>query len=469
MAISKKITDLPSLAGAQVGSDLLTAVDVSQPAATQNVQSTLDLFFGNVPSPTRINTPARTTPAISQYFAARTPADLALTADTEAVGIQLGGNASLATVARQFTAGGGIALQRECVVVAPTYSATAAESIAEAATFAITGAPIAGTNMTISEAWALLVQSGKSVFIGEMAVTPNARTGSPSIVFQVVTPGDTALTASVESILNQFGGSTAQATVTRQFATGALTTQRENLFAAPTYAFVGASTLTNAATVAISGPPIAGTNATITNSYALWSQGGLSRFDGKVYGDQGSGATAAGVLMAFGGLIDSSFSATQTSGTGQTTLYTLTIGANVMGTNGDITVVDVYGRISQDGGTNADYSFNLAFDGVSLHTETQNTNSNFQHYHCHVVIQRVTTTTANIYISWNFSRYGQTISNNGANYGAQLTDQFSKVQVIPGSAVTNWTAGRAFNFNATTTNSGAPILKDGAIALKFSL
>jgi hypothetical protein len=586
MATSKKISALPSLAGAQVGADVLTALDVSQVAALQNVQTTLDLFFGNVPSPTIINTPARTTPATSFYTATRTPADLALTADTESVGIQLGGNASLATVTRQFTAGGGaFGTQREIVVVAPTYAATGAETIMEAATFAITGPPAAGTNMTltnsysfwvqsglaqfdsvvhcesaarvspgaldayfevktpadtgllsgtenvgiglggdanfgtvtrqfapgalavqreivavaptyafvsastlttaatfaitnqpqagtnatITNAYAFWVQAGKSQLAGSVTVAPAARTGTAPIVFQVVTPADTALTASTESILNQFGGSTAQATVTRQFATGALTTQRENLFVAPTYGFVGASTLTNAATVAITGAPVAGTNATITNSYALWSQGGLNRFDGKVYGDAGSGTTPAGQLIAFGGLYDSSSSSTTTSGTGSTTLYSLTIGANVMATNGDLMVIDVFGRISQDGGTNADFSFNLEFDGVSLHTETQNTNSNFQHYTCRVTIQRVSTTTANVYISWNFSRYGQSISNNGGNYGAQLTDQFSKVQVIPGSAVTNWTAGRVFNFNATTTNSGAPILKDGAIALKFSL
>jgi hypothetical protein len=412
MAVSKKISALPSLSGAQVGTDVLTALDVSQVAALQNVQTTLDLFFGNVPSPTIINTPARTTPATSFYTATRTPADLALTADTESVGIQLGGNASLATVTRQFTAGGGaFATQREIVAVAPTYAATGAETITEAATFAITGPPVAGTNMTltnsysfwvqsglaqfdsvvhcesaarvtpgaldayfevktpadtgllsgtenvgiglggdanfgtvtrqfapgaiatqreilavaptyafaalasvittaatfaitnqpqagtnatITNAYALWVQAGKSQFAGSVTVAPAARTGTAPIVFQVVTPADTALTASTESILNQFGGSTAQATVTRQFATGALTTQRENLFVAPTYGFVGASTLTNAATVAISGAPVAGTNATITNSYSLWVQAGQSAFGGNIVAPSVSGTDQAG-------------------------------------------------------------------------------------------------------------------------------------------------------------------------------
>lgn len=55
-----------------------------------------------------------------------------------------------------------------------------------------------------------------------------------------------------------------------QFATGALTNQRAVSILAPTYAFVGASTLSNAATVAIDQAPIAGTNATLTRSVPLW-------------------------------------------------------------------------------------------------------------------------------------------------------------------------------------------------------
>lgn len=68
----------------------------------------------------------------------------------------------------------------------------------------------------------------------------------------------------------------------RQWATGAIATQREVVITAPTYSFVGASTITTGATLAISGAPIAGTNATLTNTYALWVQGGKSLFAGNV-------------------------------------------------------------------------------------------------------------------------------------------------------------------------------------------
>lgn len=69
---------------------------------------------------------------------------------------------------------------------------------------------------------------------------------------------------------------------TVQFATGALVTQRAVRIQAPTYAFVGASTITDAATLHISGAPAAGTNATITNAYALWVDGGAVRIDGNL-------------------------------------------------------------------------------------------------------------------------------------------------------------------------------------------
>lgn len=54
---------------------------------------------------------------------------------------------------------------------------------------------------------------------------------------------------------------------TRQWATGAITSQSENVWGATTYSFVGASTITNAYGNVFNAP-IAGTNATITNNWA---------------------------------------------------------------------------------------------------------------------------------------------------------------------------------------------------------
>jgi hypothetical protein len=100
-------------------------------------------------------------------------------------------------------------------------------------------------------------------------VTPAATTGTVASALRVTDAAHTALTLSTEriSVLFDFGQ-------TRQWATGALTTERAMRVVAPTIAFVGASTVTTAATVAISGAPAAGTNATITRAYALWVETG---------------------------------------------------------------------------------------------------------------------------------------------------------------------------------------------------
>jgi len=104
---------------------------------------------------------------------------------------------------------------------------------------------------------------------GALIVAPPARTGLSPSILTVTGAADTALTASAEATDINFNLAR-----TVQFATGAITNQRAMRIQAPTYAFVGASTITNAATLSISGAPVAGTNATITNSAALVVESG---------------------------------------------------------------------------------------------------------------------------------------------------------------------------------------------------
>lgn len=85
-----------------------------------------------------------------------------------------------------------------------------------------------------------------------------------------------------------------------EHGTGAVATQRAAVLRSPTYSFVGASTITDAATLAITAAPTAGTNATITNAYALWVQAGAVRI-----GSLGAGVmftTSTGVVsrLAYG-------------------------------------------------------------------------------------------------------------------------------------------------------------------------
>lgn len=87
-------------------------------------------------------------------------------------------------------------------------------------------------------------------------------TANPAYSFTGV--ADSNLTASTECM--SFDLNFAQV---KTHATGALTTQRDIRFRPSTHAFAGASTLTDAYGAYIDGAPIAGTNATITNSYTL--------------------------------------------------------------------------------------------------------------------------------------------------------------------------------------------------------
>lgn len=128
-------------------------------------------------------------------------------------------------------------------------------------------------------------------FTAKTAVTAAVETTGSPYAFRLTAAAHTTLTASVEVVDADFALNR-----TVQLATGALTTQRAALFRAPTYGFVGASVVTDAATLAITGAPIAGTNATITNAYAFWVQAGAVRLQAL-----GAGlvkASATGVLSS---------------------------------------------------------------------------------------------------------------------------------------------------------------------------
>src|SRR5262249_14928989 len=113
-----------------------------------------------------------------------------------------------AAATTNFAGGGGaFATQRNVVVIPGSYTANAAQTITTAATFAIEGAPTAGTNITIPNNYALWIQAGASEFDGVVSIAPAARTsGSPNFYARVLTPADTTLAAGGESRGIQFGG-----------------------------------------------------------------------------------------------------------------------------------------------------------------------------------------------------------------------------------------------------------------------
>ena len=278
------------------------------------------------------------TSGASSAFVFTNPANTNQTLSTEVSGFKINSGT------RQW-ATGAITTQRENLISAPTFSFVGASTITSAATLAVTAAPIAGTNATITNAYSIWSQSGAvrvndgtgSLTFRQLVGTAadptlymfNDQTTAPSATNYILKVGSansgaTFLNSSTGVIISTNGvsrisvqnGSNVQsniqtasgaltsfpfnpssntnqtasteqksfdvATCTSQHATGALTTQRFAVFNAPTYSFVGASTITNAATLAVTAAPIAGTNATITNSYALWVQGGKSLFAGNI-------------------------------------------------------------------------------------------------------------------------------------------------------------------------------------------
>ena len=155
-------------------------------------------------------------------------------------------------------------------------------------------------------------------FVGAVRISGQVTTsGAPAPTLAVLGSAVTALTASTE-----FRDVSIELARTMQFATGALVTQRSVVITPPTIAFVGASTVTKAVTFSITGAPIAGTNATISTSYAFEVEAGTSNFVGRVLIADSTASTSStsGALVVSGGVgvggeICSLRSITATSGT----------------------------------------------------------------------------------------------------------------------------------------------------------
>lgn len=201
--------------------------------------------------------------------------DTGVTASTEQTDVyfNLGHTVTWAT--------GALADQRFFRIDAPTIAFAGASTVTNASTVYVSGAPLAGANATITNSYALFVDNGAcrfdgtSLFGGAATFAPTAGAATIRTALTVTGAADTARTASTEQpdVYVNLGR-------TVQWATGALTNQRFVQFLAPTISAVGASTVTNTATLYVDNAPQAGANATLTNSYALWVDAGMTRLDG---------------------------------------------------------------------------------------------------------------------------------------------------------------------------------------------
>lgn len=198
---------------------------------------------------------------------------------------------------------------------------------------ALTGSSVSGADLSIA---------------GGLTITPTASTGSPTRPLTVTAPAHTALTASTE-----FTNINLNLSATQQFSTGALTKQTAFQILAPTYSFVGASTISDAATLYIDAAPTAGTNATITRKYAIWADAGRVRFDEEIHGGNGGSSaptfsfvsdTGTGFYRVAAGRLG-----TAISGTGQIDISSTYIGGfgsndfRILHSNGLSATVPTYG------------------------------------------------------------------------------------------------------------------------------
>lgn len=116
---------------------------------------------------------------------------------------------------------------------------------------------------------------------GNLSMTPSAVNVGAVTTLSITSANNTIQTLSTEIPGIKYNS------FTRQWATGAITTQREVYLNSPTYSAVGASVMTTAYTLYVSAP-IAGTNMTITNPYAFGVSGNAQVL-GNIVTDTGTG------------------------------------------------------------------------------------------------------------------------------------------------------------------------------------
>ena len=160
----------------------------------------------------------------------------------------------------------------------PTLAATnATVTTTDAATLYIPNAPAAGSNETLTNAWALWIDDGAVRYD-----LTNSKASATSATLRSF-----YLPAATQTIT----GSTAITT-----AAGLNLIEIER----PTYSAASALTITNAATLYLANAPLAGGAgpATITNTYTLWVDDGAVRFDGGISGVPEVASAASAILDA---------------------------------------------------------------------------------------------------------------------------------------------------------------------------
>lgn len=170
----------------------------------------------------------------------------------------------------------------------PTLTAyNTAVTTTSASTLYIEGVPIAGTNMTITNALALHVAAGPVRVQGTLNLGVTVSDGILSITNTKTFTTALGTTGKMFSI----GSSTITDPVT---TTGTIAIAASNSISGNTFAFAsGAVAITDAVTWYIPGIPSAGAGATISNLWGMWVSG-KTRMDGSMFFNCGNSASPFG-------------------------------------------------------------------------------------------------------------------------------------------------------------------------------
>lgn len=345
-----------------------------------------------------------------------------LAATTEAIDLDF----NLARTVQFAT--GNIPTQRFAVFRAPTVGFVGASNITNTATVAITDAPQPGTNATLVNPKALWVQAGVTTLDGnlthdaatswsinntannQLSLATNNLTrytilnngghqwsgsaggGSAGGAFWVVTPAAGAAGTATGSLIFNGPANTNCPLGTEivdinyalnrnvQFATGALALQRAYIIQPPTYRFVGASTLTDAVVFEVTGNPVAGTNATITRSWAARILGNTA-IGGSMYVGSSTGTVAPTALLhlAAGTATASTAPLKLTSGTNLTTAEAGAFeynGTNLFFTRAGTTRENVIttSAVNSVSPTSPNRTLTIVIDGTTYYLSAKTTN-----------------------------------------------------------------------------------------------
>lgn len=169
------------------------------------------------------------------------------------------------------TSSGTVSSIRGSTFGTPTFAASTTTTYTAAATLYIAAAPIAGTNVTITSAYALQVASGSSLFNG-----PITSTGTVFAYFWSTNNAQVQLSTAGTFFNQQVATIVDTRTSTGTTTHGAINGMGSGTISNATVAV----TYTNASTLYIDKAPVAGTNVSITNAWALYVNTGKAFFGG---------------------------------------------------------------------------------------------------------------------------------------------------------------------------------------------